>query len=326
MALFDKQWKRLPPPIFSMILLKFANILHSVTSFRAYTAKHETPTASPDLSIDNPTSSGTDLDYPKHPFSPDLCETITRLPQGFSEVALKRNLSLQTINLLVDQHEQQQQQEIDQITRPPQHHIYAADKLYYYLHTPHISLRMPELERMICIGLLAYTVSASSHSASRASRTHVYDEALQQLLVDFAQYTFFNYEQESLLWVTFCFAGLEEHLFGKDRRPATGRNEVKMEYAGNSSNIPDQQGQGAVHFLHHTIMRFRQSSSWDRIETVLKKFLWTNDRLDEWRESWEACVKMHQPQSQSRQTTPGMSTSRKGNVDGRGLLQNRSPG
>lgn len=40
------------------------------------------------------------LEYPTHPFSPDLCTKISALPSGFSEMALDRVFSVQVINLL----------------------------------------------------------------------------------------------------------------------------------------------------------------------------------------------------------------------------------
>jgi len=38
--------------------------------------------------------------YPTHPFSPGLCKTIATLPGGFEDMALKRVLSVQVIDLL----------------------------------------------------------------------------------------------------------------------------------------------------------------------------------------------------------------------------------
>jgi hypothetical protein len=40
------------------------------------------------------------LVYPRHPFSPSLCEKISRFSKGFSELALQRKLSFQFLNFL----------------------------------------------------------------------------------------------------------------------------------------------------------------------------------------------------------------------------------
>jgi hypothetical protein len=37
------------------------------------------------------------LVYPEHPFDPALCETVSQLPSGFIELAIRRRLSTQVI-------------------------------------------------------------------------------------------------------------------------------------------------------------------------------------------------------------------------------------
>lgn len=44
----------------------------------------------------------TKLTYPAHPFSPALCNQISKLPSGFRELALRHRLSLQFINVMED--------------------------------------------------------------------------------------------------------------------------------------------------------------------------------------------------------------------------------
>ena len=235
-----------------------------MTSFRAYLAKVETPVTPSEEFVDTSSS----LEYPKHPFSSELALIIAKLPNGFGDVALKRYLSIQVIDLLADVNEQ------DIVIRHaavepdpgPKHHMYTADKCVQLLK----SKGMPELERMICGSLLAYTVQ----SQPSEHRTTVYDEILMSFLAELAQYIYFNYEQVCLLWGTFCFAALQPHL------------------------VP-----GRPDFFHHTILRFKQSDRWSKTEQVLKQFLWTDQRLQEWKEAWEDCVRSHRPQAGSTPST-----------------------
>ena len=164
---------------------------------------------------------------------------------------------------------------------------------------------MSELERMICGGLLAYTVSSQPEP-----RTRVYDDNLQDFLAELAQYIYFNYEQEVLLWVTFCFAAVQAHVF-PESSPESDDEEQQQQ--GEQQGQAQSQGQGmgsgsgtASHFFHHTIMRFKQSNRWSRVETVLKKFLWTDDRVRGWKESYAECVASHRPQGASRESTPSL--------------------
>lgn len=124
---------------------------------------------------------------------------------------------------------------------------------------------MPELERMITGGLLAYSIA--THPSQ--SRTRVYDDNLQSFLAELAQYIYFHYDSEVLLWITYCFASVAEHVFAEDER----RKSVSVD-----------------HFFQHTVMRFRWSKSWEATEKVLKKFLWDQMRLEEWRRKWEEFV------------------------------------
>lgn len=123
---------------------------------------------------------------------------------------------------------------------------------------------------MIVGGLLAYTVQ----SQPPQTRTTVYDDALMSFLVELAQYTFFNFEHPSLLWIVMCFSTLQDHLTQGSR----------------------------VDFFHHTVLRFRQSAKWSRMEKSLKDFLWTDERISEWKWAWQDALGSHRPQGYESRT------------------------
>ncbi|ETN42894.1 uncharacterized protein HMPREF1541_02052 [Cyphellophora europaea CBS 101466] len=242
--------------------------IETVTSFVKFQTKTQTPASSPNPTEETTTS--LKLDYPTHPFPTDLSATISKLPFGFSDMALARTLSVQTIDLLVDVHEQdlaqRTQQPNNSTSSPSRKRLYTADKCLQLLK----STSMPEPERMIVGGLLAYTVQ----SQPPASRTTFYDESLMSLLAELAQYTFFNYEHPSLLWIVMCFSVLQDHLTQGSR----------------------------VDFFHHTVLRFRQSTRWSRMEKTLKEFLWTDERLREWKWAWEDAIGSHRPMGYESRT------------------------
>lgn len=311
--------------------MRLTTLVSRVTSFRAYATKHETPVSSPEVPQDKPN----DLDYPTHPFSPDLCDTIAKLPIGFSDIALSRQLSLQMIELLVDLHEQQKQQlNVEQSSTPsqngppasPRHHIYAADKCLRFLQ----SHSMPELERMICGGLLAYSIASSASVASsdpenplvpRTRRTHTYDADLQAFLAELARYTYFHYEEPVLLWVVFSFAAVQDHVFPREGYTSDESSSSGLENAP-SPGIAETDG---AQFFHHTILRFKESGEWVRVENTLSKFLWSEERLKEWREKWNDCVDIYRPKADGR-STPGTSTGKAMSVTGSARWRSESPG
>ena len=240
---------------------------NSVTSFVNYQTKTQSPAASPEATAT--TESGPKLDYPTHPFPTELSLSISKLPPGFAEIAMNRTLSIQSIDLLVDVQDQDlavRAQEQSKPSPPNRRRLYTADKCLQLLK----STSMPELERMIIGGLLAYTVQCQPAS----TRTTVYDDSLMSFLAELAQYTFFNYEHPSLLWIVMCFSTLQDHLT-----------------------------QGArVDFFHHTVLRFQQSARWSRMEKSLKQFLWTDERLKEWKWAWEDAIGSHKPMGYESRT------------------------
>lgn len=143
------------------------------------------------------------------------------------------------IDLLVHLHDQEWQREKQKSPghdphSSPRHHIYAADKCLQFLQ----SRSMPDLERMICGGLLAYSISSSPSSdppaadspfPSKSKRTHFYDGDLQTFLAELARYTYFNYDQQVLLWVVFCFSAVQEHCFPRDEGASVSEDASAME-------------------------------------------------------------------------------------------------
>jgi hypothetical protein len=238
-----------------------------VTSFVNYQTKTQTPTSTPNTSAE--TETGPMLDYPTHPFPTELSVAISKLPAGFGETAMKRTLSIQVIDLLVDVHEQDlavRSQNSSDPSPASRRRLYTADKCVQFLK----SSSMPDMERMIVGGLLAYTVQSQPSS----SRTTVYDDALMAFLAELAQYTFFKFEDPCLLWIVMCFATLQDHLTQGSR----------------------------VDFFHHTVLRFRQSAKWSKMEASLKAFLWTAPRLKEWKWAWEDALGSHKPQGYESRT------------------------
>ena len=256
--------------------------IETVTSFRAYHTKLETPASTP--AIDTTTTVSTiRLDYPTHPFPISVTSIISKLPDGFCNVALKRTISLQLIDVIADIQEQTllQRNSPQEVPSPFKNHIYEADKCIEILK----STTMPELERMICGGLLAFIVQSHISPALLASepRTTVYDEPLQNIMLELSKYIYFNYEGEALLWVIFCFAPLQKHIL--------------RDYRGD--------------FFYHNILRFKQSGRWSATKASLKKFLWTDARLSEWKSNWEEARTNHNASGGTPATTPGLTRDSK---------------
>jgi hypothetical protein len=250
--------------------------IETVTSFVNYQTKTRTASTASSEGDALDTPQGPALDYPTHPFSPAVSLAISKLPPGFSDLALQRTFSIQSIDLLGDVHEQESKTRASTSSEAPssRRRLYTADKCLQLLR----STTMPDMERMAIGGLLAYTVQ----SQPEETRTTMYDDALMTFLAELAHYTFFNYEHPALLWTVICFAALQSHLAQGER----------------------------IDFFHHTVLRFRQSAKWGRMEQTLKKFLWTDTRMDEWEMAWRDAIGNHRPGGDSR--TPSKSPEAEG--------------
>jgi hypothetical protein len=250
--------------------------IETVTSFVNYQTKTRAASTASSDGATTDKSPAPALDYPTHPFSPAVSLAISKLPIGFSDLALQRTFSIQSIDLLGDVQEQEAMIRASKSPETPssRRRLYTADKCLHLLR----STAMPDMERMAIGGLLAYTVQSQPEDI----RTTMYDDALKAFLAELAHYTFFNYEHPSLLWTVICFAALQSHLAQGSR----------------------------IDFFHHTVLRFRQSSKWSRMEQTLKKFLWTDQRLDEWESAWRDAIGNHRPGGDSR--TPSKSPEPEG--------------
>lgn len=248
-----------------------ADKFSSITSFVQYQTQIAAPEGADEAITTTTDTDGPTLEYPTHPFSPELSETIAKLPRGFGDMALNRTLSVQTIDLLSETHEQDQQQRNTSSgqSKPLRRRLYTADKALQLLKTQNT----PEFERMVIGGLLAYIVQ----SQPTDSRTTVYDEPLKNFVTEIAIYTFSKFEHPVLLWIVLCFAAIQSHITEGSR----------------------------FDFWHHTILRFKQSGKWSRVEKDMKQFLWTEERLLEWKWAWEDAVGSHKPDGYTTSSNGG---------------------
>lgn len=111
------------------------------------------------------------LIYPTHPFRPDLCQKISSLPRGLSDIALSKSFSIATIELLHDVSEWKQRyvglSARKQSARARyQEGINLATRFIKIFGSSGLKLT----ERCICIGVFAYVVS-SDGSADQIERT-----------------------------------------------------------------------------------------------------------------------------------------------------------
>lgn len=121
--------------------------------------------------------------YPTHPFSPDLCAVISKLPHGFSELALTGTLSVQLIHRL-------------EVSRSAIVHLMATATNEDADHDWQTLLHNSEpFERMVWLTLLVSHLRSSTYEANC--------KALAEAVLDCASFSRHGRaEAEWLLWAS----------------------------------------------------------------------------------------------------------------------------
>ncbi|EXJ76164.1 uncharacterized protein A1O5_00672 [Cladophialophora psammophila CBS 110553] len=201
------------------------------------------------------------LTYPGHPFLPDLCAVIAKLPEGFAEVALSRSIAVEVISFLVkltelvnwlatSQEEREAQPKPDMTM---QRAIYDLQCLS--------ALQLTPIEVQISRALLAFCL----HLYNEMSFHIPLARPLRPLLETFNAHTEiprYPWLQRCLYWCSIVTASAWDTQI--DASPE--RHVV----------------------LDSLINRLPEATSWEDTEEMMRMFLWQDRLADEWEVCWRA--------------------------------------
>jgi hypothetical protein len=201
------------------------------------------------------------LTYPGHPFSPELCVVISKLPEGFAEVALTRTLAIELISFLVKLSELVAYQSVsddDRLTMPK----------------PDMTMQRAIYD-LQCLSVLPLTVIESQMvRALLAFCLHLYNglwfhiplaRPLRPLLESFNEHTELprpRWLQRCLYWSAIVVSS------SWDTQPdASPRRHI---------------------VLDRLVTRVSEARHWEDTADLMRKFLWHDRLLDEWEVCWQA--------------------------------------
>ncbi|KIW30049.1 uncharacterized protein PV07_05828 [Cladophialophora immunda] len=201
------------------------------------------------------------LTYPGHPFLPDLCTVIAKLPEGFAEVALSRSIAVEVISFLVkltelinwlasSEHGRAAQPKPDMTM---QRAIYDLQCLS--------ALQLTPIEVQISRALLAFCL----HLYNEMSFHIPLARPLRPLLETFNARTETPrspWLQRCLYWCSIVTASAWD-----TQIDASPERHVVLD------NLVD---------------RLPEATSWEDTEEVMRKFLWQDRLADEWEVCWRA--------------------------------------
>ncbi|ETI28210.1 hypothetical protein G647_00659 [Cladophialophora carrionii CBS 160.54] len=250
-------------------------IKNSITGLESLWAYHENKK----LSIAT-TETHIKLEYPKHPFPPELCVTIAKLPDGFRELALSATLSLQIIALLSNVSEWVSQMQFGR----KKNVLPLGEPNGTYLRQTHMCLELVPLrgldvlERAICAAIATVTTETFNKTKQQNPVHRRMIETLSEML--------FRYDLQSLpaectMWLALVIAGPPRPVDGSVASPASS--------AGESCNSDESQRPRDV-LLDKTIEGSPSARNWKWVKKAVQKFFFNEELLEAWQQTWEVAV------------------------------------
>ena len=204
-----------------------------------------------------------DLEYPSHPFSPQLCERLSRLPRGFEQVALTTKLSNQMIEILTAF-------ETILISRPSK----AAklplrnEQLHFETMKSMILDDVSALEHCICAALTKYQQSFTKTADS--------NPIIQQYLQ-----AIFDYHASADQMTRF-FANFQQSIEEHHNDPAILDCLAWVAFVTAVGETTPQAVKSAPLMLIQQLHEFENTfQSWDRVRTLVRLFFYDDALLEQ---------------------------------------------
>jgi hypothetical protein len=208
------------------------------------------------------------LDYPTHPFYPDLCASIATMPKGFRDLALEAILSTQMLHIL-----ERISKLVTHVDRVHQRVATMQEIYFLLLYKPHVVVQdayvclaawhrggRSKIEPALCFGLIAFSWIVMGQA--RISPT--YWGLVQNLVNSVENVEPRPYETECLIWLSMVAAA---HCLGNEAlSPRADR------------------------ILDLILERHLFANDWDSLQTVLRNFFWHAPLAADWHQCWKAAI------------------------------------
>jgi hypothetical protein len=219
-----------------------------------------------------------EIEFVDHPFPPDICLDIAKLPPGLAEIALTGHLSVRCIKLLVSvaswaplvdaastasNQANNTQQKYSRLFAEPRECSRNAIVLLLDLRRSGLP---PGLETVICLGL-----AIAVRHVSGENRTNIFDTASLAALtkgikaIDNPSVA----DSEVLIWISFLVSWRTQ-----SSKPVPKANEL----------------------LDYILDLFPAARTWKKLSNICRKFWWYETFQVEWKEEWEQGISRLQQQ------------------------------
>ncbi|EXJ64876.1 hypothetical protein A1O7_01215 [Cladophialophora yegresii CBS 114405] len=242
-----------------------------------------------EISPDDPASISTrQIEFIHHPFPPDICRDIAKLPVGLAEAALTGHLSVQCIKLLAEAASWAPL--VNGATTSPEQATNARDRYCRLFAEPRecsrnavmllLDLRRsglpPGLEHVICLGL-----AIAVRHVSGENRTNIFDTASLAALAKVIK-TIDNpsvADSEVIIWMSLLVTWRTQ-----SAKPIPRANEL----------------------LDYVLESFPASRTWKRVSMICRKFWWFERFQSDWERCWRRAITRQQQRSVSESSLRGV--------------------
>ncbi|KAJ9607366.1 hypothetical protein H2200_008439 [Cladophialophora chaetospira] len=249
-------------------------IKNSITGLESLWAYHENKK----LSIAT-TESNIKLEYPSHPFPPDLCITIAKLPEGFRDLALSSSLSLQIIALLSRISEWINQMECGR----PKGVLPLGEPNGTYLRQTHACLELVPLhglsvlERAICTAVVIMTTETFNKSKQQ---NPVHRRLIETLSERLFRSDLRQGPQACTMWLALVIAG--------PRRPPVDKAGTAS--TPNEGRCVSEPQRPRDILLVKVVQTIPSARHWRWVQKSAQRFFAGEELLEIWQPTWEAAV------------------------------------
>ena len=188
--------------------------------------------------------------YPDHPFPPDLCRLLAKLPRGFVDLITSRPVCLEVVQSLVNLiHLSDPKHEESEGSKS--YHAFVESRKWIMM----VKWPLNEMEGYLCVGVLAYLDGFKGNNFRPMTHT-----AVERPVSQLQRCVLWQVDIECTMWIAVMIATLND-----------------------SEDMPLQNRWLLFDQLWDWDSRFRH---WSVLVTILEKYFWTEQFTKDWYESW----------------------------------------
>ena len=189
-------------------------------------------------------------EYPSHPFSPDLCILLAKLPTGFVDLIIERRVCREIVQRLID---------IAPLSDLKPGETVGSESYCAFEESKRwismVKWSLTEMEHYLCVGVLAYLDGFKGNNLRPMTHT-----AVEGPVAQLDRCVLWQSDVECMMWIAVMISSLHD-----------------------SEEMPLRNRWLLFDQIWDWDQRFR---NWPTLAEILKKYFWAEHYATTWQESW----------------------------------------